>query len=155
MFYMLVYKMASIISGAGAAVWTKTNFVPLGHHSPRSSSLPLICTVPSDPDIFKCILEVSFCEGVQHRLRFYLDHLNFVKTAAFQAGKKRKVLGSQVIRVGWLEKESVRRCIVVMQQPVLLWPKFWAKSSHIFTQCRIYCLACQDKLFLNNPVDVK
>jgi hypothetical protein len=32
------------------------------------------------------------------------------------------------------EKGSVRRCVVVMQQPVLLTPKFGAKSSHIFTQ---------------------
>jgi hypothetical protein len=50
-------------------------------------------------------------------------------------------------KVGWLgdgilvvfgkkfpgEKGSVRRCVVVMQQPVLS-PKFGAKSSHIFTQ---------------------
>jgi hypothetical protein len=32
------------------------------------------------------------------------------------------------------EKGSVRRCIVVMQQPVVLSPKFGVKSSHIFTQ---------------------
>jgi hypothetical protein len=31
------------------------------------------------------------------------------------------------------EKGSVRRCVVVMQQPVLLSPKFGVKSSHIFT----------------------
>jgi hypothetical protein len=31
------------------------------------------------------------------------------------------------------EKGSVKRSIVVMQQPVLLSPKFGAKSSHIFT----------------------
>jgi hypothetical protein len=31
-------------------------------------------------------------------------------------------------------KGSVRQCIVMMQQPVLLSPKFEAKSSHIFTQ---------------------
>jgi hypothetical protein len=28
----------------------------------------------------------------------------------------------------------VSRCVVVMQQPVLLLPKFGAKSLHIFTQ---------------------
>jgi hypothetical protein len=43
----------------------------------------------------KFILEVVFCEAVQHRLRFYLDHLSCVKTAAFQfylqSGKQRKV----------------------------------------------------------------
>jgi hypothetical protein len=32
------------------------------------------------------------------------------------------------------EKWSVRRCVVVMQQPVPLSPKFEAKSWHIFTQ---------------------
>jgi hypothetical protein len=32
------------------------------------------------------------------------------------------------------EMGSVRWCIVVMQQPVLLSPKVEAKSSHIFTQ---------------------
>jgi hypothetical protein len=30
------------------------------------------------------------------------------------------------------EKGSVRRCVVVTQQPVVLSPKFVAKSSHIF-----------------------
>jgi hypothetical protein len=60
-------------------------------------------------------------------------------------------------------KGSVRRCIVVMQQPVLFSPKFEVKSLHIFTQspenvtvvCEVYCLACQDELFFNNPLDVK
>jgi hypothetical protein len=32
------------------------------------------------------------------------------------------------------EKVSVRRCVVVVQQPVPLLPKFGAKSSHILTQ---------------------
>jgi hypothetical protein len=30
------------------------------------------------------------------------------------------------------EKGRVRQCVVVMLQPVLLSPKFGAKSSHIF-----------------------
>jgi hypothetical protein len=34
--------------------------------------------------IFKCILEVEFCEAVQHRPRFCLDHLNYVKMMASQ-----------------------------------------------------------------------
>jgi hypothetical protein len=33
---------------------------------------------------FTCILEIVFCEGFQHRLRFCLDHLNCVKLVAFQ-----------------------------------------------------------------------
>jgi hypothetical protein len=44
---------------------------------------------------FKCILEVVFCKDVQHHLRFCLNHLNRVKTEAFQfylqSGKQRKV----------------------------------------------------------------
>jgi hypothetical protein len=61
------------------------------------------------------------------------------------------------------EKGSVRLCIVMMQQPVLLSQNFRTKSSHILTQspwkitvvCGIDCLACQDKFFVNNPLDVK
>jgi hypothetical protein len=84
-----------------------------------------------------------FCEGVQHCLQYCLDHLNCVKMPAFQfylqSGKQRKV--------GWLyeshvvfgqkfsgEKGNVRRCVVVMQQPVLLSPVFGANSSHISMQ---------------------
>jgi hypothetical protein len=47
--------------------------------------------------------------------------------------------------------------------PVLLSPKFGAKSSHIFTQSPwnvtlvygIDCLACQDELYMKVPLDVK
>jgi hypothetical protein len=39
---------------------------------------------PAPLPFFKCILEVVFCEGVQHRLRFCLNHLNYLKMAAFQ-----------------------------------------------------------------------
>jgi hypothetical protein len=34
-------------SETGAVIWSKTIFGPTGHHHPRSSPLPLICTVPS------------------------------------------------------------------------------------------------------------
>jgi hypothetical protein len=58
-----------------------------------------------------------------------------------------------------VKKKSVRQCVVVMQQLVLLSPKFGAKFSHIFTvttkRCEIDCLACQDEFFMNNPLDVK
>jgi hypothetical protein len=61
------------------------------------------------------------------------------------------------------EKGSVKRCVVVMQQPVLLSPKFGAKSSHIFMQspynvavtCGIDCLACHGEFFVNNQLDIK
>jgi hypothetical protein len=47
-------------------------------------------------------------------------------------------------------ERSVRRCVVVMQQPVILSSKFATKFSHIFTQSplnvtevfRIGCLKC-------------
>jgi hypothetical protein len=92
----------------------------------------------------KCIVEVMFFKGVQHRLQVCLDHLNCVKMAAFQflqLVKQRKV--------GWVgggnshvvfgkkfpgQKGSVRRCVVMMQEPVPTSPKFGTKSLHIFTQ---------------------
>jgi hypothetical protein len=47
-------------------------------------------------------MEVVLCVGVQHRLRFCLDHLNCVKMAAFQfyiqSGTQRKV--------GWVGDDS-------------------------------------------------
>jgi hypothetical protein len=54
-------------------------------------------------------------------------------------------------------------CVVVMQQPVPLSPKFGAKSLHIFTQspynvtvvCGVDCLGRQEELFENNFFDVK
>jgi hypothetical protein len=45
------------------------------------------------------ILEVVFCEGVQHRLRFCLDHLNYVKLEAyrfyFQSSKQECRVGGE------------------------------------------------------------
>jgi hypothetical protein len=79
-----------------------------------------------------------FCEGVQHRLRFCLNHLNCVKMAVFQfyfqLGKQRKVEsvgdGSYVAFSQKFpgEKRIVRLCVLMMQQPVLL------SLSHIFMQ---------------------
>jgi hypothetical protein len=57
-----------------------------------------------------------------------------------QSGKQRKVGwvedGSYVVFIQRFpgEKGSVRWFVVVNQQPVLLLPKFGAKSSHIFVQ---------------------
>jgi hypothetical protein len=65
----------------------KTNVWLSGHNHPGISALPCICTDPSASVIFKCILEVVFCEDVQHNLWFCLNrlnHLNYAKTAAFQ-----------------------------------------------------------------------
>jgi hypothetical protein len=57
------YKIPSIISGTSAAIWSRTNFGPTGRHHPVSSLLLHVFTVSSTSAIFKCILEVVFCEG--------------------------------------------------------------------------------------------
>jgi hypothetical protein len=65
---------------------------PLCAYAPFSELLPF----------FELILEVVFCEGVQHHLWFCLDHLICVKMAAFQfhlqSGEQRKV--------GWVGGDS-------------------------------------------------
>jgi hypothetical protein len=48
--------------------------VPFRAYAPFPALLPFL----------KCILEVVFCEGVQHSMRFCLDHLNSVKMTAFK-----------------------------------------------------------------------
>jgi hypothetical protein len=108
-----------------------------------SSPLRHICNVPSASVIFKCILEDVSCEGVQHRQRLCLDRINCVKMAAFQfyfqLGKQRKAgrvrddshVAFDLKFPGG--KGSVRACVVLMQELVLLSSKFGAKSSNIFT----------------------
>jgi hypothetical protein len=133
-------KESSIISGTGAAIWSKTNFGPIGHHHPRSSPIPLICTVPSASAIFKCILQVVFCEGVQHCLRFSLGHLSCVKMTVFkfylQSGKQRKVgrMGTTVMLFlskipQWKRKcEMAHCCDATASSFVTI---VWGISSHI------------------------
>jgi hypothetical protein len=66
-----------------------------------------------------------FCESVQHRLRFWLDHFSYKKIATFQfflqSRKERKVGCTGKKSCFWLKhpwwKGSVRRCVVVMQLP--------------------------------------
>ena len=61
------------------------------------------------------------------------------------------------------EDRSVRRGIVMLKQPGLFSPKFGATSSHVFTQSLeniavepgIHSVACWDKFFVHNPLDVK
>ena len=60
------------------------------------------------------------------------------------------------------EDGSVRRGVVMVKQPGLFSPKLGAMSSHIFTQSLqnfavesgIHSLACWDKFFVHNPLDV-
>jgi hypothetical protein len=94
---------------------------------------------------FKCILEVMFCEGVQHHLQFCFSHIISVKTADFQflsSIRERE-------KVGWMGDDSyvvfdqkfpgekgsvtVHYCDATASSLTLL-PKFRVKSLHIFTQ---------------------
>jgi hypothetical protein len=49
------------------------------------------------------------------------------------------------------EKGSVRPCVVVMQQPVLMSPKLGAKSSHIFMQSGVKCQSSMRTLLFDLP----
>ena len=61
------------------------------------------------------------------------------------------------------EYESVRWGVVMVKQPGLFSPKFGATSSHISTHSPqnvalepgIHSLACWDKFFVHNPLDIK
>jgi hypothetical protein len=108
-----------------------------------SITLPRVFTVNSAPANSKCIWK--WCSvSVQHHLRFFHYHISCIKMAALkfyvQPGRYRKlglVEDDSHIIFGQKfsgEKGSVRWCVVVMQQSVLLSPKFGAKSSHIFPQ---------------------
>jgi hypothetical protein len=58
---------------------------------------------------------------------------------------------------------SVRRGVVMVKKPCLFSPKFWATSSHVFTHSPqnvavepgIHNLACWEKFFVHNLLDVK
>jgi hypothetical protein len=107
--------------------------VPFRAYTPFPALLPF----------FKCILEVMFCSTPPAVLP---------RSPEFWQNGGLSVLSSvatgQVRQVGWTgdnshfafgqkfpgEKVSVRWCIVMMQQPVLLSSKFRVKPSHIFTQ---------------------
>jgi hypothetical protein len=85
----------------------------------------------------KCILEVVFCEGVQHHLWSCLDHRNCVKRAVFQfdlqLGKQKSMVGGVWLsscfwsKILWWK----RKCEMVSVP--LSW-MFRAKSCHISTQ---------------------
>jgi len=57
----------------------------------------------------------------------------------------------------------VGRGIVMVKQPGLFSPKFWVVSLHVFmhlpqnfaVEPGIHSLACWDKFFVHNPLDVK
>jgi len=61
------------------------------------------------------------------------------------------------------EDRSVRQGVVMVKQPGLFLPKSGTTSSHVFTQSPqnvavepgIHSLACLNKFFVHNPLDVK
>jgi hypothetical protein len=80
------WKDPSIISRTGAAIWSEVSLGPTGHHYPDLVSF-LACSPFTALLLFiRCILKVVFCAGVRNRLRYCLNHLNYVKMAAFQQG---------------------------------------------------------------------
>jgi hypothetical protein len=97
--YLAIYKEPSIISGTGAANWSKTNF---GHTGFEIVSSCLYAPFPALLPLFKMHPE-SCVLCVQHRLRFCLDNLSCIKMAALQfylkSGKQR--------RVGWVGEDSL------------------------------------------------
>jgi hypothetical protein len=120
------------------------------------------------------------CHFINSSWKLCLDQLNCVKMAAFHiyvhSEKQKSLKGpSQESRLGGdgshivsgkkfpVGKGSERRCIVVMQQPVLLSPKFGSKSFHILMQSPlnvrvvsgIDCLVCQHEFYVSNPPNSK
>jgi hypothetical protein len=100
-------------------------------------------TFPALLPFSKCILEVVFCEGVQHRLQLCLHYLSCVKMMAFQfyllSRKQKSKVGGDDSHIAFGKqfrgaKGSLRLRVVVMEHSFLLSPKFGAKSVHIFTQ---------------------
>jgi hypothetical protein len=131
--------MLFIISGTSAAIWLKTNFEPTGHHRPRRSPLPRVCTIPSSsaPFFNSCSVSV-FCTAILPRslqlcqnggLQFYL-HSRKQRTVEWVEDGSRVSFGQKFPG----EEGSVRLSVVVMQQLVLLSSKFGSKSLHTFTQ---------------------
>jgi hypothetical protein len=124
--HYILYDKISTVYGTGASIWSETNFGPIAPPiTLKVAPFRAYAPFPALLLFLKCILEVVFCEGVQHRPRFCLDHHICVKMAAFQfylqLGKQRKVgwVGDEShIVFGQIfpgEKGSVTWCVVVLQ----------------------------------------
>jgi hypothetical protein len=134
------YKEPSMISGTDSAIWSETNFEHIDHHHSRSSPVLHVCTIAIASAIFLNACWKLYSEGVQHGLRFCLKSPQLCQNggllvlSSIEETEKRRVghvvFGQQFSG----EKVSLRRCVVMMQQSVLLLAKLGAKSSHIFMQ---------------------
>jgi hypothetical protein len=108
--------------------------LPFRLHAP----FPLLLT------FVQCILQVVFCGGCSIPPAILPPSPQLYQNGGFSVLSS--IGDSEESRVGEDEshvvfgqmfpgeKESVRRCVAMLQQPILLLPKFWAKSSYIFTQ---------------------
>jgi hypothetical protein len=103
--YSNISLFISTISGTVTAIWSKTNFGPTSQQYPSSNALPRVYTF-SRPAIINCTLKVVSCEGVQHRLRFYLDHISYAKIVVSSIENTQKVEEGQVREVDWVLDES-------------------------------------------------
>jgi hypothetical protein len=165
---LTIYRQPSIISGTGAAILSKTNFGPTGHHQARNSPLPRVRTVPIVSANFEMRPGSVFSTACDlHPSPQLCQNGGLLVLPAIGEQEKSRVGGGWQSYCFWSkipsERGSVREYVVVMQQPVLLSPKFGTKSLHIFTRltwnvrvvCGIDCLAYQHEFFVNNPLDDK
>jgi hypothetical protein len=114
------YKEPSIISGTGAAIWSK------------KLTLGLLATITLEVVPFGAYVQFLVLLAFLNAARKSCSVRAFSTACRVDGDDSHVVFGQKFPG----EKGSKRRCVVVMQQPVLLLPKFWAKSSHIFKQLR-------------------
>jgi hypothetical protein len=90
-----------------SAIWPKSNLGLQATITLKVGPFHAYAPFPVLMPFLECMQEVVFCEGVQHHLQFYLDHLNCAKMVAFQfylQSQKQKICvgPNQVSRVGGL-----------------------------------------------------
>jgi hypothetical protein len=111
-------------------------------------------------------------EGVRHRLRFCFDHLSLCQNGGLSVlssigeTENSRVSGGWQSSFGkktpwWKRKCEAVRChdaaasSFVAKVHVEVFACFHAVTVKVTVVCWIHCLACQDKFFVNSPLDVK
>jgi hypothetical protein len=120
-----------IISGTGAAIWSKPNFGHSGHHHLKVVPFHMYAPFPTLLQFFKCILKFMFCEGAQQN--------SLVKKGNV---KKWAVVIEQPGLL--LPKFRVRSLNIFTQS-----------LYNITIVYGIDCLVYQNKFVVNDPLDVK
>jgi hypothetical protein len=105
---------------------------PFGAYTPFSPLLPLFKMNPGSHVLWGCIAPPAI---LPRSPQLWPNGDISVLASVGEIEKSGVEDDSQVVfsQKALGEKGSVRRCVIVMQQPVFLSPKFEAKSSHIFT----------------------